>query len=141
MPYQMMYSSEATQPMTVAGLEEILDDARKGNEARNVTGALISVDGVFLQIIEGEKDVVRRLMASIASDTRHRSLKVFHEAEVDTRAFGSWRMADLNPTAEQMSQWAGLPGTATIGELLAEINDAPGAVSRILVSILNTLAQ
>ena len=55
MPHQIMYSSQATKPMTVTGLEEILADARAGNEARNVTGALVYVDGVFFQIIEGDK--------------------------------------------------------------------------------------
>jgi Sensors of blue-light using FAD len=137
MPYQIMYSSQATEPMTVMGLEEILTDARAGNQARNVTGALIYVDGVFFQIIEGDKDVVRNLMASIASDSRHHSVKVFYEAEVDVRAFASWSMAYLSPTAEQMSKWAGLPGTATVEELLADINRVP----RILVNIMNALAQ
>jgi len=140
MPYQIMYSSQATQPMTVAGLEEILVDARTGNEKRNVTGALIYVDGVFFQILEGEEAIVRELMASIARDTRHRSVKVFHEAPVDARAFQSWRMAYLSTTAEQMSKWAGLSGTATIETLLADIARDPSRAPRILVNILQALA-
>jgi hypothetical protein len=141
MPYQIMYSSQATEPMTVTGLEAILTDARTGNEARNVTGALVYVDGVFFQIIEGDKDVVHNLMASIASDSRHHSVKIFYEAEVDVRAFESWRMAYLRATAEQMSKWAGLPGTATVEELLMDINRGPHRVPRILVNILNALGQ
>jgi len=137
MPYQIMYSSQATEPMTVTGLEAILADARTGNQARNVTGALIYVDGVFFQIIEGDKDVVQNLMANIARDSRHHSVKIFYEAEVDVRAFASWSMAYLSATAEQMSKWAGLPGTATVEELLADINRVP----RILVNIMNALAQ
>ena len=127
--------------MTVAGLEAILADARTGNEARNVTGALVYVDGVFFQIIEGEEDVVRGLMASIASDSRHHSVQVFYEAEVDVRAFGSWSMAYVCTTPEQMSKWAGLPGTATVEELLADINRGPDRVPRILVNVLKALAQ
>src|SRR6478735_6655344 len=86
MPYQIMYSSQATKPMTITGLEEILEDARTGNQARNVTGVLVYVDGVFFQIIEGDKDIVRKLMANIASDSRHQSVKVFYEAEVEVQA-------------------------------------------------------
>jgi hypothetical protein len=138
MPYQLMYSSQAAQPMTVEGLEEILVDARGGNEARNVTGALVHVDGVFFQILEGDKDVVKGLMRSIARDTRHHSVKVFYEGEVDARAFQSWRMAYLSASAEQMSQWAGLPGTVSVKELLGSI-DREG-VPRILVSILKSIA-
>jgi len=141
MPYQIMYSSEATAPMTVTGLEAILTDARTGNETRNVTGALVYVDGVFFQIIEGDKDVARNLMASIASDSRHHSVKIFYQAQVDVRVFESWRMAFLSATAEQMSKWAGLPSTATVEELVTDINRSPHRVPRILVNILNALAQ
>jgi len=140
MTYQIMYSSQATEAMTVAGLEEVLADARAGNRARKVTGALVYVDKVFFQILEGDRDVVCKLMANIASDSRHRSVKVFHEAEVDARAFESWSMAYLSTTAEEMSTWAGLPATTTVEELLADVNRDPHRVPRILVKILEALA-
>ena len=141
MPYQMMYSSQAARPMTVDALEEILADARSGNEARNVTGALVHVDGVFFQILEGEKDVVQSLMQSIGRDSRHHSVKVFFEREVPERAFRSWRMAFLSPSSEQMSQWAGLPGAvSSVDKLLADIERDTRCVPQILVSILQTLA-
>jgi Sensors of blue-light using FAD len=140
MPYQLMYSSQAAQPMTVDGLAEILADARNGNEARNVTGALVHVDGVFFQILEGDKDVVKSLMQSIARDTRHHSVKVFYDGEVGARAFQNWRMAYLSASAGQMSQWAGLPGTVSVKELLADIDRNPQRVPGILVSILKSIA-
>ena len=140
MPYQIMYSSQAIKHMTMHDLEVILEDARTGNQARKVTGVLVYVDGVFFQIIEGDKDIVRKLMASIASDSRHQSVTVFYEAEVDVRAFESWSMAYLSPTAEQMSTWLGLPGTATVEELLASVNRDPHRVPRTLVSALKALA-
>jgi hypothetical protein len=40
-----------------------------------------------------------------------------------------------------MSQWAGLPGTSTVEELLAEINRSPNRVPGVLVNILNALAH
>ncbi len=141
MTYQIMYSSQATRPMTVAALEEILTDAREGNSARNVTGALVYVDGVFFQVIEGDKDVVRKLIADIAVDTRHEAVKVFYEAEVDTRTFESWGMAYFSPTAEQMSAWAGLPGTTTVEGILADIEADPQRAPRILPNILQALLQ
>lgn len=140
MLYQLMYSSQATAPMTVDDLEQILVDARTGNEERNVTGVLVYVDGVFFQILEGEGRVVREVMTSIARDTRHCSVKVFHESEVDARAFDSWRMAYLSPTAEQVSAWAGLPGTTTIENLLDELHRNPQRAPTMLLSLLNALA-
>ena len=141
MPYQIMYSSQATEPMTVADLEKILTDARAGNQARNVTGALVYVDGVFFQILEGDEAVLRNLMANIASDSRHRSVKVFYEAQVDARAFESWSMAYLAPTAQDMAAWAGLPATATVEEVLADVNRDPDRVPRILINALNALVR
>jgi hypothetical protein len=141
MPYQIMYSSQATEPMTVTDLEKILADARAGNQARNVTGALVYVDGVFFQLIEGDEEIVRNLMANIARDSRHQSVKVFYEAQVDVRAFESWSMAYLAPTAQEMSTWAGLPATATVEEVLADVNRDPDRVPRILVNVLNALVR
>ena len=141
MPYQIMYSSQATKPMTVTDLEKILTDARAGNQARNVTGVLVYVDGVFFQILEGDQAVVRNLMANIASDTRHQSVKVFYEAQVDVRAFDSWSMAYLGSTAQEMATWAGLPATATVEEVLADVNRDPDRVPRILINVLHALVR
>jgi hypothetical protein len=141
MPYQLMYSSQATVPMTVTDLEKILADARAGNEARNVTGALVYVDGVFFQILEGDEAVVRKLMANIASDSRHHSVKVCHEAHVDARAFESWSMAYLARTAQEVSAWAGLPATATDEEVLADVNRNLDRSPRILLNVLNALVR
>jgi hypothetical protein len=127
--------------MTVTDLEKILTDARAGNQARNVTGALVYVDGVFFQILEGDQAIVRNLMANIASDTRHHSVKVFYQAQVDVRAFQSWSMAYLGPTAQEMSTWAGLPATATVEEVLADVNRDPDRVPRTLITALKALVR
>ncbi len=141
MTYQLIYSSQARHEMSIDELEQILVDARAGNERRNITGALVYVDGVFLQILEGEESAVRRLMASIASDSRHGELKVFHEGEVAEPSFSSWRMAYVTPTPRQMAAWAGLDGAATIESILAEIHGKPQAGSRVVENVLRALAS
>ncbi len=140
MLWQLIYSSKAELPMSEAALEEILADARAGNEKRDITGALVYVDGVFVQILEGDRDDVNRLLASIADDPRHRSLKVIYEAEVEQRGFASWRMAYLAPTREQMLAWAGLPAATTIEQLLADISRDASRGAQILGNILRTVA-
>ncbi len=140
MTYQLIYSSQATAPMSVNDLEEILVDARAGNEKRNVTGALVYVDGVFVQVLEGEKATVLSLMRSIGKDSRHTSVKVFHEGEIDSPMFGSWRMAYLSATPEQMAVWAGLDGTAPIESILKDIHREPGHAAQVAETILRALA-
>lgn len=138
--YQLIYSSQAIAPMSVSDLEEILVDARAGNEKRNITGALVYIDGIFLQVLEGEKETVLGLMRSIETDTRHTSVKVFHQAEVDRPTFGSWRMAYLGATPEQMAIWSGLDGTASIESILADIHQKPHHASQVAETILRALA-
>lgn len=136
---QVIYSSKAVAPMSVDGLQQILADARVGNEARDVTGALIYVDGVFLQVLEGERDTVRGLMRNIAADTRHTDLKVFHEAEVDHRMFATWRMAYLDASPDQLSAWAGHPGATTIDVVVADLERDATRVARVATGILRAL--
>ena len=140
MTYQIIYSSQATAAMSLADLEQILVDARTGNERRNVTGVLVYVDGVFLQILEGEKETLRSLMRSIASDSRHTAVKVFHEVEVDGPTFKNWRMAYLSTSPQQMAVWAGLEGTASIDSVLRDMHREPQLASRVAENLLRALA-
>ena len=140
MPYQLIYSSQASRPMTATGLEEILLDARAGNNVRDITGVLVYVDGVFLQVIEGEREAVLRLMTNLGKDSRHNSIKIIHEAEIEQRTFASWRMAYLDATTEQMAAWAGLPGTATLESILEDLSHAAQRAARVPGNLLKALA-
>jgi hypothetical protein len=126
--------------MSANDLEQILLDARAGNEKRNITGVLVYVDRVFLQILEGDKQTVLSLMRSIAADPRHSCVTVFHEAEVDRPTFGDWRMAFLSATPEQMAVWAGLEGTVSIESILKDIHSRPHRTSQVVQTILEALA-
>jgi hypothetical protein len=126
--------------MTATGLEEILLDARAGNNARDITGILVYVDGVFLQIIEGDREAVLHLMTSLGKDSRHNSIKIIHEAEIEERTFASWRMAYLDATPEQMAAWAGLSGTATIESILEDLSHSTHRAARVPGNLLKALA-
>jgi len=140
MTYQIIYSSQASAAMSVEDLEKILLDARSGNEARGVTGVLVYVDGVFLQILEGTQDTLMDLMRNITRDSRHSSVKVIHEAAVDRPMFGSWRMAFLSAAPEQVAVWASLEGTASIEDILQGIHRTPHRAGGVAEGILRALA-
>lgn len=141
MPYQVIYSSQAATPLSMADLENILADARAGNQRRGVTGVLVYVDGVFLQILEGEEPVLRALLKNIAADPRHAGMKVFHQAAVESRTFADWRMAYLSATPQQMAVWAGLAGTAaSIDSVLERIHRNPAHVPPVVDNLLAALA-
>lgn len=141
MPYRLIYSSEATAEMERTDLEQMLEESRLRNARRGITGVLVFVDGVFLQVLEGEQDDVEDLMTSIRRDPRHRNIKVFHEEEIDRRAFPAWRMAYLSPRAEEVSAWIGLKGAASLEEVLATLRSDPHRVPRVLVSLVESLTS
>ncbi|HEY3350195.1 MAG TPA: BLUF domain-containing protein [Thermoanaerobaculia bacterium] len=141
MPYRLVYSSEAAPDLTPAELEGMLAESRIRNKAHGISGVLIFVDGAFLQVLEGEKNDVLDLMGRIDRDPRHRGVKVFYEQDVDDRAFDSWSMAYLSPSAAEVAKWAELEGATTIGGVLASVEAHPGRLPGMVVNILKALAK
>jgi hypothetical protein len=141
MSYQVIYSSQATMPFDIHDIEEILTKARVRNESLDITGVLIYVDGVFIQVLEGKKDRVLELMRSIESDPRHSLLKLFYQAEMSTRTFDDWRMANVDVTREQMAKWYDLDGTAPMEQILEDIQRAPSKTPQYIKNILTTIGS
>ncbi len=139
MPYRLIYSSEATGEMARTDLEQMLRESRLRNTRRDITGVLVFADGVFLQVLEGEREDIEDLMENIQRDPRHRDLKVIHEEEIDRRSFPAWRMAYLTPRAEDVSSWAGLEGAASVESVLATLRSDPERVPRVLTGLVESL--
>lgn len=137
---QIVYSSQASESMTAADLEGILEHSRVANHLNHITGALVYVEGVFLQILEGEKTEVTKLMERIQQDPRHHSVKIFFEAEASDRTFGSWRMAFVDATPEQLATWAGCPETATIEDIVEDIEQNPDRLAQFAGGMLKVLS-
>ena len=65
MLYQLFYSSISARKMMKSHLYMILRQARLNNELSNVTGLLVFVDGLFLQVLEGEESAVKNIFENI----------------------------------------------------------------------------
>jgi hypothetical protein len=141
MSYRLIYSSEATAEMTRPDLEQMLEDSRLRNAKRNITGALVFSDGVFLQVLEGQKDDVDDLMDRIRRDPRHRDVTVILEEETDARIFPTWRMACVNPRPEEVAAWTGLEGATSIEGVLETLRRDPASVPRVLTGLVEALAS
>jgi hypothetical protein len=98
---QIVYISSATQQFTAEALEELLARARANNERSGITGILLYHDRSFLQIIEGTRDDVDRLMARIGRDPSHTSLRIVQDESISDRDFKSWAMACRIANAEE----------------------------------------
>jgi len=141
MPYRLIYSSEAVPGFGEKELRQLLLRCRKNNSESGITGALIFVDHVFLQILEGNKPDVIALMEKVRNDPRHRNIKVFSEREDDKSLFSAWGMANLTPDLESLSSWAGMEGATSIGVIASSIDKDPQRVPTLVVRILKELAE
>ena len=89
----LIYGSTATNTyMPSDELLTILEEARINNAKLNVTGMLLFDDGNFLQVLEGEEDVVTSLYNKICKDPRHTSIMLFVKKKIDKRYFDDWAM-------------------------------------------------
>lgn len=90
---EIVYSSETPEPMSADAVRALLDHARRKNTAMHVTGLLCYDHRQFLQILEGETDVIMDLFHEIQNDPRHTNVRILHEGDIEERAFSDWKMA------------------------------------------------
>jgi hypothetical protein len=90
--YHLLYSSQANEGLSQTVIDEILISSRKNNSILNISGLLLARGSFFIQLLEGEKQVVLKLYDLIKSDTRHHSVKTLLNFSSESRLFGSWDM-------------------------------------------------
>ena len=96
---RVLYFSTAKAGLTEDELNEMVTQWQADNAARGVTGALAFNGRNFCQVLEGEEQVVRDLIAATEKDPRHSGFKILDEKQIVTRHFDSWsmkRVRDLN---------------------------------------------
>ncbi|MEL6268496.1 MAG: BLUF domain-containing protein [Chloroflexota bacterium] len=92
----LIYGSTATHAMSNQDLTDIMTTSEQNNYLREVTGILLYKGGNFLQVLEGEAEVVDALYATITRDPRHRSVSLIYRRSILEREFGNWSMGFYN---------------------------------------------
>ena len=78
-----------------AELGALFSHARSNNKRAHLTGALLLDSDWFVQTLEGDEDVVRRLFTRIEADPRHDGVEVLEAGPVPGRIFARWAMARI----------------------------------------------
>lgn len=91
--YELLYCSSARQDLTNDDINAILQTSRRWNTEFNITGCLLYYDKQFLQILEGNKKIVKQLFSMIQLDDRHSGIVLLAENEKEKRFFVDWNMA------------------------------------------------
>lgn len=87
---------------------------------------LLHGNGTFLQVLEGDEQVIDSLMTSIAQDSRHTDMTIVQRELVTTRQFDGWSMGFEQVTDESLKS---VPGLHNFGlpnftpEYLSDHND------------------
>lgn len=105
---RLVYSSEATCEFDSDALLQLLERARENNARMNVSGMLLYSDGTFLQVLEGDPEVVEALYDKIGQDERHTDTRVLLRTDDEARAFGDWTMGFVKASKQLLAEVAGL---------------------------------
>ena len=88
---RLIYASQpvAFDEPTLAG---ILETSQRNNARTDITGTLTCRDDLFLQLLEGDREDVESLYASIRKDERHRDVTTLVQEIAAQRMFPTWAM-------------------------------------------------
>ncbi len=93
MQVRILYVSRAVGPQTTTVTGSILAKAQASNAANGIGGVLCQGQGMYLQVLEGERGAVNRLYARIVADPRHRDVEMLLFEEIASPRFAGWSMA------------------------------------------------
>ena len=113
-------------PYDKLAYDSILNTSIYDNQRSDITGALVLLDGRFVQVLEGAKEKVDALMRRIRRDVRHNNLVVLGEWPITARLFVGWSMAKLdpNPLSPGASKFVTEAGCGIqVVEILAALRD------------------
>jgi hypothetical protein len=97
--YNLVYCSRAAAGVDDAAVDDIIRSARRHNPAQGITGLLVFGSGIFFQWLEGPRDNVLQLMATLQTDARHQSIVPLSTGEeVRERLFPDWDMELVTTT-------------------------------------------
>ena len=92
---RLLYISRATGAITTTVTGSILESARVHNRVAGITGVLCQGQGLFIQVLEGERRTVNRLYNNIIKDKRHQDVELVAIEEIQERKFPNWSMAHV----------------------------------------------
>jgi hypothetical protein len=116
--YCLSYVSTQSYPMKTADLLAMLEPARDKNARLGITGLLLHRGDSFFQVLEGGREEVESLFATIAADPRHKRVEIVTEGLVAAREYADWQMAFIELEGYDLSA---LPGFSDV------LKDTPAA--------------
>src|SRR4051794_6410146 len=134
---RLVYVSEAVRPLTEVELHRIVERSHVHNQAAGITGLLLAGGGHFLQVLEGELEVVAERFDVIRADARHRSVQRMLFEAAPQRMFPSWWMGMLDVDKTTPVDRQRLAETVRLGRA----SRGPGGGGRSRDAVIATLRE
>jgi len=112
---QCVYASRAAVACDSAFLEALLKSSRANNARLGVSGVLLYHAGSFLQVLEGQPEIVNALYAKIERDERHNRIVRLYRQTVSDRSFPEWSMGLMKIDSQALKDVPGLNDFLTAG--------------------------
>ena len=106
----LIYASRSTEYFHEHEIPDLLQQVRIANAKHEFTGMLLYICGSFLQVLEGQPEMVDAVFSRILRDKRHTQLTLIARESIPERAFEGWTM--MHKTLDPLEA----------GELIGEID-------------------
>jgi uncharacterized membrane protein (DUF373 family) len=90
--------------MSSQALLGLLQQSRDNNAANGVTGMLLYGNTTFLQVLEGDENVIDNLINKIRKDSRHTNMKMLDRRTIQQRQYSDWSMGFKRVSAKELQE-------------------------------------
>ncbi len=88
--YTICYVSNTHSELRDTALEALFSETTKNNTSNNITGILLYESGNFLQVLEGDEEILKNLFDKIKADSRHRNIFVILSKTSERKIFKNY---------------------------------------------------
>ncbi len=126
---RLVYRSDALPLLDDAvALPALVATWMRRNDSLGVTGALAFESGIFVQVLEGDPEILTDLMQSIEGDVRHRNVRVLARWPVQAQLFigQALVLVDTRKLSSHLSKLLSQTGSgAQVSSVLAGLARGP----------------
>ena len=139
--HNLFYCSLAEKDISKGDILDILNWSRQYNEKNEVTGILLywKKTNQFMQVLEGEENVILNLFDKISKDTRHSLLKIIYQEDIIARGFKAWTMAFQAIDETHTSGLDGFSEISTLNFTTERTNISPSIAINLIQSFKSFL--
>ena len=88
----VIYASSSTDDFHEHEIPDLLKQVRIANAKQELTGVLLYIERSFLQVLEGQPEMVDAAFSKILRDKRHMQVTLIARESLVERAFEGWTM-------------------------------------------------